>query len=669
MQDKKYIIRQGVKEDFYMMNQTGVKQVIINEPNHNACWDANLSKDGILYFSVCSEHTHHEFAKLYKYEFDKNQATECFYTRDFLLKSDRYLRDSKFHTSINFKPDGKLIMVTHSTDKSPCHPAWLPCSFVSNPWEGFPGGELMEYDPKTGKVELFGIPAPRESIYGAVYSPKDDAYYMLGWIRGHLYRFDCKTRKSKDLGQASEYRSYRIVLGPDQNLYFSTKSGHMMRYNVDLQKIEDLGVRIPCDKTHKGKVQPFTYMGPCVTGPDGRLYTTGNYTSLLSAYDIKTGKMEVVGDLVPADDFTDLDDQHTFVAGMDFDKDGVLWYSTMSFRAMEDEHFKVPAGFFRWDFLRGKKPEYLGIFGTATRVQTYTDSLMIDKERDILYSASTNHSYGSPDIIAVDLKKYRENMYEKGEICRDMLVYAPGHEEFHPFAEHWQDIKIKIAKYAANVKAKHISPVRLWDKFSQTNILNAKVKGIAFVDDNTVEGICGDTENYLFTIKDGKFDSVKLATDADVNRIIKTKPENVENLPCYPGRPWRANVTCECEWLDGSKIVGTEDGFIAKIRKDGTIYSIGPAICQGPVRDICADVKTGVCYGVGGDVEDMGNVFKYTEEKGLEYLGFMCCDVADNDVGVCANFVLSSIAISPNGKKLAVGAMDRLACAYVLDMD
>ena len=64
----------------------------------------------------------------------------------------------------------------------------------------------------------------------------------------------------------------------------------------------------------------------------------------------------------------------------------------------------------------------------------------------------------------------------------------------------------------------------------------------------------------------------------------------------------------------------------------------------------------------------MGNVFKYTEEKGLESLGFMCCDVADNNVGVCANFVLSSIAISPNGKKIAVGAMDRLTCAYVCDI-
>lgn len=669
LKERSYVIKQGNAEDFRIMNQSGVKQAIVNEPAHNACWDANLSPDGVLYFSVCSEHTNHEYAKLYKYEFENNSASQCFYTKDFLLKSDRYLRDSKFHTSINFKPDGKLIMVTHSTDKSPCHPSWLPYSFVSNPWEGFPGGELMEYDPKTGKVELFGIPAPRESIYGAVYSPKDDAYYMLGWIRGHLYRFDCKTRKCEDKGQVSEYRSYRIVLGPDENLYFSTKSGFLMRYNIQTQQIEDLKARIYCDKTEKGRTLPYTYMGPCITGPDGKLYTTGNYTSLLSCYDPKTGKLTKVGDLIPADDFIDMDDQHTFVAGMDFDKDGVLWYATMSFRDMEDEHYKVPAGFFRWDIFGGKQPEFLGLFGTKERVQTYTDSFIIDKERDTLYSVSTNHSYGSPDVIAVDLKSFRKNMYKKGETTTDMLVYAPGYPEYHPFAEHWQDIKIKIAKYAANFKAEKIMPVRLWDKFSDTDIGSAAVKDVSFADNDTLEGICGNGQNsFKFKVKNGKLLEILPATEDDVRRIVKSKPQDRENMPHYPGRQWRCGINAECSFKEGGVIVGTEDGFLAKISQDGKVYSIGPAVCQGPVRALCYDSKNEVVYGVGGDIEDIGNVFKYTDEGGLEYLGYMCCDRPDDDVGVCANFVLSSCDISPDGKHLAVGSCDRLACVYICDI-
>ena len=669
MDKKTYVIHQGNSNDFRVINQTGVRQVIVDEPKHNACWDANLAEDGTLYFSVCSEHTNHEYAKLYKYDFSTNTASQCFYTKDFLLKSDRYLRDSKFHTSIHFKPDGKLIMVTHSTDKSPCHPVWLPYSFVSNPWEGFPGGELMEYDPKTGKVDLLGIPAPRESIYGAVYSPRDDAYYMLGWMRGHLYRYDCKTHKCEDKGQATEYRCYRIVLGPDQNVYFSTKSGFLMRYNVDTQQIEDLNVRIPCDKIEKGREQPYTYMGPCITGPDNRLYTTGNYTDILSAYDVETGKMKIIGKLIPADDYIDMDDQHSFVAGMDFDKEGVLWYSTMSFRVMEDEHYKSPSGLFRWDFMHGKEPEFLGLVGTEERVQTYTDSFFVDKKRDILFSVSTNHSHGSPDVIAIDLSEFRKNMYEKGAVCRDMLVYAPGCDEYKEFADHWQRVKELIAEYAANVKAKKIQPIRLWRKFSSSDITNAAVKGLKFIDNETVEGICGNLEDYKFVIKNGELTELVEASEEDVKRILKSVPESINNMPHYPGRQWRTDITCECEWIEGSKIVGTADGFLAKISCDGTVYSIGPAICQGPVRDLCSDVNSGIAYGVGGDVEDIGNVFKYTECEGLHYLGYLCCDVANDNVGVCANFVLSSCALSPDGKKLAVGARDRLSCVYVCTLE
>ena len=666
--EKKYVIHHNRPEDMYVINQRAVKQVITDEPLHNACWDANLSKDGVLYFSVCSEHANHEYAKLYKYDFESNRATQCFYTKDFLLKSDRYLRDSKFHTSISFKPDGKLIMVTHSTDKSPCHPAWLPYSFVSNPFEGFPGGELMEYDPKTGKIELFGIPAPRETIYGGVYSPKDDAYYMLGWMRGHLYRFDCKTRKCEDKGQVSEYRSYRIVVGPDENIYFSTKSGFLMRYNTETQELEDLKSRIYCDKVEKGETIPFTYMGPCITGPDGKLYTTGNYTTILSCYDIEKGEISKVGDLIPADKYIDVDDAHTFIAGMDFDKDGVLWYSTMAFRVMEDEHYKVPSGLFRWDISGGKKPEFLGLFGTPERVQTYTDSFIIDKEKDILYSVSTNHSYGSPDVIAIDLTEFRKDMYEKGPQCTDMLVYAPGHPEFHPFAEHWQDIKIKIAKYAPNFKAKIITPVRLWDKFSSGDIADAAVKAVQFCDDNSVRGICGDKNQYVFTIKDGNLTSLSEATQEDVTEISGQNPKEYDNMPYYPGRQWRRAVTAECEWNDESVIVGTEDGFLAKVRSDNSVYSIGPAVCQGPIRDLCSNKECGVVYGVGGDVEDIGNVFRYTEKNGLEYLGYMCCDVADDNVGVCANYVLSCCDISKDGKYLVVGSCDRLACVYVCEL-
>lgn len=667
MKEIKYLIHQNNKEDYRVMNQTGVRQARIDVPTHNACWDGHLTPDGKLYFSLCSELTVGEYAKLYTYDFEKNEAVECFYTKDYLLKSDRYIRDSKFHTSIQTKNDGKLIMVTHTTDKAPQHICWLPYAFSSNPFEGYPGGELMEYDPQTGKVDLLGIPAPRESIYGAVYNPKDDAYYMLGYMRGHFYRYDCKTRKCEDLGQASEYHCYRVALGPDDNVYFSTRSGFLMRYNIEKGQIEDTGCRINDDKeVHNW---PYSYMGPCVIGPDGRMYITGNFCDKLSVYDPKTNEMTCAGKLLPCDEYVDNDKQHAMVPGMAFDKYGVLWYVSMSFRDNEDEYYKVPSMLFRWDVLGGGQPECLGLFGTPECVQTHTDSFFIDKEKDILYSVSTNHSKDSPDVICVELEKYRPVRNQLGDIATDKLIFAPGHEEYYEFGLGWHNTKANIRANASMVKAKKISPVRLWKQVPMREIEDAAVVQIAFDDNDTVSGICGKKKFYAFEMKEGKLTRWEEISTEKAASKIPSVPAPIADLPGYPGRAWRANATCECQWLNGSRLVGTYDGFLAEVRVDGSIRSLGPAISQGPVRAICADLERGVAYGVGGDEEDVGNVFRYDERNGLIYLGYMASDAWDDSIGSCANFVLSAIAVSPDGSQIAVGACDRLACAYVLKLN
>lgn len=666
--DKTYLIHQGNLEDYRVINQTGVKQTFTDEPRHTACWDSHLSVDGTLYFSICSELTTGEYAKLYRYDFDSNTAKQCFYTKDLFMKSDRYIRDSKFHTCIQDLPDGRLIMVTHTTDKAPQHPAWIPYAFVSNPWEGFPGGELFIYDPKADKVEMKGIPAPRESIYGAVYSPKDDAYYMLGYMRGHLYRYDCKTNKCEDKGQASEYHCYRVALGPDQNIYFSTRSGFLMRYNVDTQQIEDMNVRIPCDKSAGTHDWPFTYMGPCEIGPDNKMYMTGNFTDLLSSYDPKTGEMKCLGKLYPTDEYVDNDAQHCMIPGMAFDKDGVLWYVTMSFRDNEDEYYKVPSMLCRWDVVNGGKPEVLGLFGTPERVQTHNVNMFIDKERDILYSVSTNHSKDSPDVIAIDLAKFRPVCGEKGPVATDKLIFAPGDESYYEFGLGWHNTKAAIRENASMVKAKNIAPVRLWKQVPMAQIGDAAVRDLKWLDNDTVAGVSGNEKFYSFTVKSGKLADWKEVSKEVAQESIAVRPAHIEGLPAYPGRKWRANALCQCQWLNGTKMVGTEDGFLACVSADGSVRSIGPATCQGPIRSLCADLENGVLYGVGGDVEDVGNVFRFDEKSGLTYLGYMASDPWNDEVGTAANFVLSAVAVSPDGKKLAIGACDRLACAYIVTL-
>lgn len=263
-------------------------------------------------------------------------------------------------------------MVTHSTDKSPCHPVWLPYLFVSNPWDVLQGGELIEYDPKTGKVELFGIPAPGEPIYARFILPR---------------------------------------------------------------------------------------MTPTIC----------------------LAESAVIGMLIPGNDFIDIDNQHTLVACIYSDRDGVLRYATIFFRKMENEHYKAPSGLFRWDFLHG----------------------------------------GEPDVIAIDLAKFR-----------------------------WH---------------------RGW-------------------------------------------------------------------FSC-PRQRRR-----QCIFHRSGCLSGTDSRSVHGY-----------------------DTRHGLS--VGGDAEDIGNIFLYTDREGLRYLGYMSSDRPDDETGVCADFVLSPCVVSPDRKKIAIGAADRLSCVYICTME
>ena len=53
------------EKEQYMISQKGLKQLILPQPTaHSASWDALLTSDNRLFFSLCSERTTSELAKL-----------------------------------------------------------------------------------------------------------------------------------------------------------------------------------------------------------------------------------------------------------------------------------------------------------------------------------------------------------------------------------------------------------------------------------------------------------------------------------------------------------------------------------------------------------------------------------------------------------------------------
>ena len=138
----KYLL--GIDDDYRVMSQVGVKQYCYPERfPHNAIWDSAVGPDGKFYFGLASEISSSNYVRLCRYDYETNSVEELFKIEDVILPQDRAIRASKFHSSISFLPDGRIIMTTHTTDKSPRHPTWLPYAYYHHLWEGFAGGEII----------------------------------------------------------------------------------------------------------------------------------------------------------------------------------------------------------------------------------------------------------------------------------------------------------------------------------------------------------------------------------------------------------------------------------------------------------------------------------------------------------------------------------------------
>ena len=137
--------------------------------------------------------------------------------------------------------------------------------------------------------------------------------------------------------------------------------------------------------------------------------------------------------------------------------------------------------------------------------------------------------------------------------------------------------------------------------------------------------------------------------------------------PEATGRRYRAVASASALWHDGRTFVGTRDALCALVSPDGRTYSLGNAAAYGPVRCVCTNAEKTELWGVAGDDEDMGYVFRYDDENGLRQLGILNYDSKGFYLPSASN-ILSSICLSPDEKTLAIGGADRLGTVHVIDL-
>ncbi|MEA4824020.1 MAG: hypothetical protein VB111_07900 [Clostridiaceae bacterium] len=713
---KNYVFDRFSDEAHRVINQTGVRQAAPQaegNENFNACWDGALAPDGTFYYTLSSEAGKCDHAKLVRYDFDENRIIECFYAGSLVLPQDRQLPHSKLHTSINFMPrhafypeapddpkDYLVIATTHSTDRARQHVEWMPFGHHNHVWEGFPGSQILVYDPKTGHAQSLGTPVTHESIYGSKYDPVHNRLYMIGFMRGHVYCFDVASRRvTKDLGKVAELYCYRLKLGADGNIYGCTKAGQLFRIDTEKNELEHMNFRVPEYENNYVNNTWYRYMENARNHPSGKfMYMMFAVAPYMYKLDFATGEVYRAGKIMPGDGLYELPaadgswNPHSFV----LDKDGVIWFCVHHWSIHNDTEYTDPRPCYllRWDVENGEEPYCCGIIGTEHRVENSVTEMEYDPERDILYCANVGRGFAAdgPGVTAIDLSAFRPVYRERGPVSDDAVLIP---RKLTP--EELSERRAKAAKKIGEEVTEHnpyqafppakVTPVRIWRSLPRLDVGESKVVGMAFEPDKTGEDtvlhvVCGkgdtfDNAKYVMRIVRGKVEGVReMAYIHDEYRAwlranILPQPvmfdESIK-LPEATGRRYRAKASAVADWNGGRKIVGTLDAMLAIVKPDGKVYSLGSAAAYGPIRCMVTDAAKTKLWGVAGDDEDMGYVFAYDDEEGLRQLGILNYNSHGYFDGPTASNVLSSIALSPDGKVLAIGGADRIGTVHIITL-
>ena len=666
------ILNEKPQEFFNLIPQAGVTHLLCEElPTHNAVWDMVISDDGRVFFSACGESYVAEYARLYEYDHKNKKLIHHFNLEDKILLRNETLRTSKFHTALSFMEDGRIITATHTTSPSPNHPTWMPYEYANHQWEGYPGSDVLIYDPATGVVENKGTFSPYDTIYGATYCPKTGDYFGITWMRGTGYVYNVHTGERRCLGQVSDTATSRTFLCSDGHIYGSTYSGKMFRYNSDLRDIEYLDADIKDLMRHAREKDGVLYIttGPCSVPGRGQM---------LFAYDMKTGKVKEIGRPVPKIDYSgDMENVFFNAYGMDFDSQGRLWYGCMTYTPQIKY---AGVRLFMWDFLNGKDPIDLGFLGTEKRTLSITAEFNIYD--DVIYISDGNHTSDKDlycGIIAIDLKEFVPAIESEERIpSHDYMNYLPYPLEcskYYPkddFEENWNKFYkkyefeqgmqkfLKENNYIYNYP--EIKAISYWEQIGREN---TRVNKIEWNDNNNISIYCGTLKTYKIDVD--LTNNKQIINEHQIvkaNEIKEGVDENLK-LPYMAGRQYLAKANASVKTDDGSVIVGTKDLMLAKI-KDGKVKSLGAVTPCGSVNSLVCTGNT--VYGVAGYEKGACNMFKYDDENGVEQLGYVPKAFAPNGRNVCI-FNATTMALSPDKNYIAIGGADELSGVIIIKLN
>ena len=669
-------MREKPAEFFHLMPQAGVTHLVTEDDLHNAIWDMAVSPEGRVFFGACGETFGSVYARMYEFLPDEKRLVRHFDLEKRLALDDVGLRTSKFHTSMSFLGGHKLLTTTHTTSPSPRHPVWMPYEYYNHKFEGFKGSDLLIWDYETNETKGLGKFTSHDTIYGATYDPKTGDYFGISCLLGRGYVYNLKDGSVRRLGQVTDSRASKTFLCSDGHIYGSTFSGAMFRYNTDRRDVEYLGLHVNglLRQAHEWNGVLYFFTGTCGRPGCGMDFY---------AYDLKAGTLKNLGCPVPLADRLppyrpdELPQYHAY--GMTMDGEGRLWYGCHTVTPT----IRYPGvKLFMWDFLRGKKPVDCGFLGTKLRTVSELADMRWLERQNMLVVTDGNHNSDKDDacgIISIELEKFLPALADTSaprlfsHDYTNYLPYPPNCWKYYPkddwdacyarYLAYYRDVTQHFKQFAKDnafrISSVGASGISVWERTGRTS---SAVKAIRWTSptafsfwtsgEKTFRTDCSLDERGMVVEKSFGVDALPPL------RPLQTPVDAKVVLPAVPGRQYLAVASASVALDDGSVLVGTKDGMLARIangkaRAEGNVMTSGPVLMLEKAYD-------GSVWGVSAHDEGLGYVFRWTAGDGLELKG-VPPDVKAPNGRIVHIYQPSAVAVSPDGRYVAVGGRDEIA--------
>jgi hypothetical protein len=182
----------------------------------------------------------------------------------------------KIHAIIVIGPDGRVWFATKQA-----HEIFDTRPEYEDP-DGYPGGHLCYYDPKTGFSRSVGILKKHEGLMGGVMDVARNKLFYRTEPKNILLSYDIATGKVKEHGHIGNACRY-MVIDKDGAVYTPGRGNYLCRFDPQTGYIEDLAVKVE---------GPGYYEAPYVIalGPNGKLYGAGVSHPWIMEFDIANYK-------------------------------------------------------------------------------------------------------------------------------------------------------------------------------------------------------------------------------------------------------------------------------------------------------------------------------------------------------------------------------------------